>query len=37
MFSQEDIKKIINVRSKDGTEFQEVFNHFLQNKEDKVC
>ena len=37
MFSQEDVKKIINVRSKDGTEFQEVFNHFLQNKEDKVC
>ena len=37
MFSQEDIKKIVNVRSKDGTEFQEVFNHFLQNKEDKVC
>ena len=37
MFSQEDMKKIINVRSKDNKEFQKVFDHFLQNKEDKVC
>ena len=37
MFSQEDMKKIINVRSKDNKEFQKVFDYFLQNKEDKVC
>ena len=37
MFSQDDMKKIINVRSKDNKEFQKVFDYFLQNKEDKVC
>lgn len=37
IFSQEDMKKMTNVRSKDNKEFKKVFDYFLQNKEDKVC